>query len=164
MAKLFDSPGISWPRGSQLPGELGCDTLRISASLVRVIVIDPPEHIGGMRYSDSLGKCCNIQVITYLISPDDQVTLDTQRLVWGGHAKYLPARQRHFNYFERHLPDELAETSFDVAKLPQDDFPGRDPVSDPSVGSFDRLQDRVETRGQVRQHVVMVAGGAVIGP
>ncbi len=164
MAELLDSPSISWPRVGQLSNELGCDAFGISASLVSVIIVDMPENIGRMRYPDPLREGRDIQVVTYLITPDDQITLNAQGLIRSGHAKDLPRGQSHFNHFQRHLPDELAHPRLNVAKFPLGDLPGRDPVGDPSVGSFDRLQDGIESRGQTPQYMIMIGRGPVISP
>jgi hypothetical protein len=49
-----------------------------------------PKHICGMGDPTPIGKSGDVNVIPYLIAPDNQVTLDPQSLVWRWHPEHMP--------------------------------------------------------------------------
>ena len=76
----------------------------------------------------------------------------------------MTGRKGNFCDFQWPVADELTNTGLNITELTQDDLPGGNPISDPPVGCFDRIEHRIETPAQIRQDVVMIIRGAVIGP
>ena len=100
-----------------------------------------PKHTCGVSNSVPVSKSHHVEIIPHLITPDNQVTLDPQRLIWRWHPEYLSGRQRHLRDLQRPVPDELTDTRLDIAQVAQDDLSrprewlglGRDPA-DPWYG------------------------------
>ena len=79
----------------QLAGELGRHVLRLWAALIGVVDVDMPEHTCGVSNPVPVSESRHIEIVPYLVTPDNQVTLDPQRLIWRWYPEYLSGRQRH---------------------------------------------------------------------
>jgi hypothetical protein len=76
----------------------------------------------------------------------------------------MTGRKGNFCDFQWPVANELTNTGLNITELTQDDLPWGNPISDPAVGCFDCIKHRIETLSQIRQDVVMIIRGAVIGP
>src|ERR1035438_5733429 len=80
------------------------------------------EHSCGMQDPVPVGKGRDVEIIPDLIAPDHQVALDAQGLIWSRYPEHVSGRQRHLRDFQRLIPDELADSGFDIAQLAQDEL------------------------------------------
>ncbi|MGH3419283.1 MAG: hypothetical protein ACRDOD_06785 [Streptosporangiaceae bacterium] len=103
----------------------------------------------------------HVEIVPYLVTPDNQVTLDPQHLIWRRHPEQVSGRQRHLRDLQRPVPDELTDPRLDIA---QDDLSRRNPVGHPSVRGLDRFEHRIEAGAEILQHMIVVKGGAMVGP
>jgi len=115
------------------------------------------KHLCRVRDSAAIRKSRDVEVIAYLIAPHDQVSLDPQNLVERRGSKHLAGRKLDPNYFQGPGPHQLAHARLDIAQLSKNDPSRRDSVSDPPIGGFDGLKDRVETRFEILKHMVVIA-------
>lgn len=122
------------------------------------------ENFRRMWDARKIGESGHAKVVAYLIAPDNQVALDAQRLVGCWDTDDLSGGQFYLRDFQRPIPDELADTRLDVTQLTQNDLPRGDSVRYPPVGRFNSVEHGVQTRGQIREDMVMIVGGAVVGP
>src|ERR1700761_326561 len=109
-----------------------------------------------MRDSVAVDKCGHVKIVPDLVTPDNQVALDSQGLLRRRYAQLLPGRQVNLGDLKWPAANELADARFYVAELAKDDLARGDPVGYPALGGFHRLKDSIEARVEVRQHVVVV--------
>ncbi len=76
----------------------------------------------------------------------------------------MPGGQFDLDYLQWNAPNELSHAGFDVAELTENDLPRSEPVGNPAVCAFYRIQYRIETSVKVCQHMVVIKRRAVISP
>ncbi|MHB1975209.1 MAG: single-stranded DNA-binding protein [Acidimicrobiales bacterium] len=112
----------------------------------------------------AIGEGHDVEVVPSLVSTDDEVALDSQRLVRGRHTDVLAVGKPDVSDLEGTLANELADTGLDPVELSEDDLSWSDAVGDPTVGCLDRLEDRVELLSEIGDDMVVIERLPVVGP
>jgi hypothetical protein len=131
--------------------------------LVRVVIIDPGQDARRGLTAVTIGERYDIEIIACLVPPDDQETLDPQRLLSSRRLEPTAGGQLDLGDFKGPGPDHLSDSSLDVAESAKDDLPRPHPVGNPVTIGLQGFQHHIESVPQVRDHVIVVVGIPVAG-
>jgi hypothetical protein len=106
----------------------------------------------------------HVEIVPYLFTPDNQVTLNPQRLIWRRYPEHVSRRQLHFRDLQGPVPDQLTDPRLDIAQFAEDDLPPGSPGSSPNRPSIRSLQAQRRSVAKILQNMVMIIGEAVIRP
>src|SRR5580658_137814 len=99
--------------------------------LVRVVIIDPCQHLRGIIDAEAVGKSGDVQIVARLVPPYEQKSFNAQCLLGGGDRQRTSRWKCHLGCFERPGADHLAHASLNISQLAKDDLSWNHAVSDP---------------------------------
>src|SRR6185437_9883271 len=108
--QLLDGAGIGRAGIRQLAGELSRHILRLGAALIGVVDVDMPEHTCRVSDPVAVSQSRHVEIVPYLVTPDNQVTVDPQGLIWRWYAEHMSGWQRYLRDLQGPVPDELTDS------------------------------------------------------